>query len=203
MSTQGVIPADYYLNQAFRLGLQYLASGRFAAAAHFMPVAAHLLHHSIEMFLKGCLVQHVGFDKLPKGRNGHNLENLWATLKQYVTDPTLQHFDNLIEELHKFEHIRYPENSIREGSSMSLSFSPSGRITQVSGAKYPEYQISVGEVDALVEQLFRVGNVNAAFYGHLLSQEHAAKYFGLLNLKPLIKESSNNTRQSDAPEESA
>ena len=201
MSTQGAIPENRYSHEAFSLGLQYLASGRFAAAAYLIPVAANLLHHAIEMFLKGCLVQHVGFDRLPKGRKGHDLENLWATFRQHVTDATLSRFDSLITELHKFEHIRYPENLIREGGALSIGF-PSGarsKRTYISGIKTPEYQISVADVDALVEELFRVGNVNAEFYGLYLRQEHASKYFGFRNLNPLLKESSNNALQSDAP----
>jgi len=200
MSTQSAIPAKHYLVHAFGLGLQYLASGRFAAAAHFIPVAANLLHHSIEMFLKGCLVQHVGFDNLPKGRNGHDLEGLWVIFRKYVTDTTLSRFDILIAELHKFEHIRYPENLLREGGMLSIGFLSGVRNTQILGPKHPEYQISINDVDSLVEELFRVGNVNAEFYGFKLRQEHASKYFGFQNLSPLLKESPNNALQSDAPE---
>ncbi|BBA32056.1 hypothetical protein sS8_0087 [Methylocaldum marinum] len=80
MNTDSGIPPEAYLDHAFRLGLQYLASGRFAVAARLIPVSANLLH-AIEMFLKGCLAQHAGFDNLPKGRNGHDLEKLCPLLK--------------------------------------------------------------------------------------------------------------------------
>ncbi len=192
MSNQSAIPAEHYLVHAFNLGLQYLASGRFAAASHFIPVAANLLHHAIEMFLKGCLVQHVGFDNLPKGRNGHDLKGLWVIFREYVTDTNLSRFDILIAELHKFEHIRYPENLIREGGMFSMGFPSGVRNTQILGPKHPEYQISINDVDSLVEELFRVGNVNAEFYGSKLRQKHASKYFGFRNLNPLLKESPNN-----------
>src|SRR5262245_3549156 len=111
MSANIPIPNERYLVQAFQLGLQYLAAGRYSAAAHLVPVSANPLHHSIEMFLKGCLVKFVGFDGLPRGRrNGHDLKGLWHLFRAHVPEPELDRFNAVIYELHNFEHIRYPEN---------------------------------------------------------------------------------------------
>jgi len=37
----------------FGFGFQYYLAGRYAVAAQLLPVAANLLHHAIEMLLKG------------------------------------------------------------------------------------------------------------------------------------------------------
>jgi hypothetical protein len=144
------------------------------------------------MFLKGCLAQQIGFDNLPKGRTGHDLEKLWSMYRPHVTDPALDRFNAVIAELHKFEHIRYPENLIREGERLSIGLPSGARTVQLSGLKLPEYQLSVADVDALVAELFRLANVNADSFNDLLTQEHASKYFTFQNVSPLVKDSSSS-----------
>ena len=39
----------------FRTAGQYYVAGRYAAFAGFIPVTGNLLHHAIELFLKGGL----------------------------------------------------------------------------------------------------------------------------------------------------
>ena len=41
------------LMQYFRFGTQYYVAGRYAALVWLIPVAGNLLHHAIEMYLKG------------------------------------------------------------------------------------------------------------------------------------------------------
>lgn len=192
MSAKSSIRPEDYRVQAFQLGLQYLASGRFAAAAHLSPVSANLLHHAVEMFLKGCLAQYIGFDKLPKGRDGHNLEKLWLMYRQHVADAVLCRFYAVISELHKFEHIRYPEPLIQEGGMLSIGFPSDARNVQLSGPKLPEYQLSVEDIDALIAEIFRLGKVNSEFFRFMLVQEHASRYFSFRNLNPLLNDSTNN-----------
>jgi hypothetical protein len=195
MKSQTTIPPDHYLVRAFGLGLQYLASGRFAAASHFIPVAANLLHHAVEMFLKGALARHIGFDALPKGRNGHDLAHLWSTYQQQAKHAELDRFNALVAELHRFEYIRYPENLLREGGMLSIGFPSGARNVQLSEPKLPEYQVSVEDIDALVREIFRLEDINAEFFRSVLAQEHAEKYFTFRNEHVLLKEPSTNAPQ--------
>jgi hypothetical protein len=48
----------------FLLGSQYYIAGRFLTLAQTIPVAGNLLHHAIEMCLKGALTQSHTLEKL-------------------------------------------------------------------------------------------------------------------------------------------
>ena len=45
--------ADMVRMNFFGFGYQYYLAGRYAVAAQLLPIAANLLHHAIEMLLKG------------------------------------------------------------------------------------------------------------------------------------------------------
>ena len=154
-----------------------------------MPVSANLLHHAVEMFLKGCLVQRVGFKGLPRGRNGHDLNALWLKFQRHYDYPSLDRFTPVIADLHNFEKIRYPENLITGGGSLGIGFPSGARHVQLQGPKVPEYQIAVEDIDSLVKTLFELGSVNPNFFQSLLNQEHARKYFKFRNKNPLTHES--------------
>ena len=89
-------------------GVNYYVAGRYALFARLTPTAGNLLHHAIEMFLKGAL-----------GKTGKSLEELeelryklpkiWNEFKTNFPEHSLDAFDPLICELHKFEEIRYPD----------------------------------------------------------------------------------------------
>ncbi|HWO40873.1 MAG TPA: hypothetical protein VNO43_03620 [Candidatus Eisenbacteria bacterium] len=174
--------------RAFDVGLQYPVAGRFAAPSQCMPVSANLLHHAIEIFLKGCLVKRVGFSGIPRGKNGHDLNALWCKFREYFQNESLERFGSVVAKLHDFEKIRYPENLISGGGLLGIGFPSGARHMQLEGPKVPEYQIAVEDVDALVHALFRAGNVNPKFYGWLFDQKHAQTYFNYRNASPLIPE---------------
>jgi hypothetical protein len=138
------------------------------------------------MFLKGCLVTQVGFDLLPRGRNGHDLNALWAEFRKYFTDPKFDRFTATITELHNFEQIRYPEKLITNGGFLGVGFPSGARNVQLSGTKLPEYQLAVNDIDDLVKDLFDAGNVNLKFFSITLSQQYAAQFFQLQNTSPLV-----------------
>ena len=50
----------------FRFGLQYLVAGRFSASSGLSPVGANLLHHALEMLLKGYLSSSMTLGELKK-----------------------------------------------------------------------------------------------------------------------------------------
>jgi hypothetical protein len=91
----------------YRYGFQYYVAGRFAVIAQLLPVAANLLHHAIEMLLKGELVH---LEEKQRRDMGHDLTKLWpAYKKRMAAENTLVSFDAIIETLNKFEEIRYPD----------------------------------------------------------------------------------------------
>ena len=91
----------------YSYGFQYYVAGRFAVIAQLSPVAANLLHHAIEMLLKGELVH---LEEKQRRDMGHDLTKLWpAYKKQMAVEDTLVSFDPIIEKLNKFEEIRYPD----------------------------------------------------------------------------------------------
>lgn len=174
---------DHYKMHAFRVALQYYGAGRYAMACNFTPVSANLLHHAVELCLKGSLAPVLGVAALRSF--SHNILQLWSAFRQHSADERLAAFDLLVEELHHFERIRYPEALIKGGGFFSMGFPSGARNVQLSGPKLPEYNLSVEDVDNLMKQFFTLGNLNPAFYSEL-ENEHAAPYFKYRNKSPLL-----------------
>jgi hypothetical protein len=101
------------LEEFFKSAMQYYVAGRFAAFAHFNPVTGNLLHHAIEMFLKGSLSKELTLDELEK--LGHNLPRIWTQFKTQANDPSLDQFDENICKLHAYKELRYPDSMLTKG----------------------------------------------------------------------------------------
>ena len=155
-------PDEDFRLHAFRLGLQYLGAGRLAVAARFTPASGNLLHHAIEMFLKGSLAKLIGVAQIP---HHHQLETLWNLYRQHHADPALDQYTTLIEALHRFEGIRYPDKLIKEGGLLSVGFPASTKTVQTAGKKLPEYHLVVAHIDTLVKELFARDKLNPDFFG--------------------------------------
>jgi hypothetical protein len=65
----------------FKMAGQYYVVGRFAAFAGLIPITGNLLHHAVEMFLKGGLSKN-GVRLVDLKKMGHNLPNIWTSSKQ-------------------------------------------------------------------------------------------------------------------------
>jgi hypothetical protein len=88
----------------FSAAAQYYVTGRFGVFAWLNPVAANLIHHAIEMYLKGALLKSKTKSlKELKDKLGHSLPKCWAAFKEQVNDPALSKFDDVISEIHKYE----------------------------------------------------------------------------------------------------
>ena len=172
------IGPDLYKMHAFRVALQYYGTGRYAVACNFTPVSANLLHHAVELCLKGCLAPMLGVTAVRSF--GHDIRKLWKVFRQNFRDQNLATFDQLIQELHNFEQIRYPESLIKGGGTFSVGFPSGARNVQLMGTKLPQDNLSVEDVDRLINQFFALTNLNPEFYSEL-RQEHAATYFSYLN----------------------
>jgi hypothetical protein len=149
----------------FKLGTQYYLTGRFATFAGCLPVAGTLLHHALEMFLKGDLISHLSRDELK--RVGHSLERLWSQYKQSKPSIDLARFDKLVAELHKFEDIRYPDRITDFGMYGTISivkWSPGPSFWSADGNVPPGYHLVVSDLDEMVKAVFTASSVNPAFY---------------------------------------
>jgi hypothetical protein len=148
----------------FQLAFQYYVAARFAASAHLLPVTGNLFHHAIEMFLKGELTKHL--DEPERRRIGHRLTKLWAAFKQQMpAGQSLASFDLIIDELDKFEDIRFPENIVSRGMTCSIGFGKPLIASARTGSRpEPRYELSVPDIDRLVKTILDASEVNPLFF---------------------------------------
>jgi hypothetical protein len=144
----------------FKVGLEYYVAGRAAAAAGLDLVAGNLLHHAVEMLLKGGLVQ-AKAPQLYKDRDGHPLLMAWVAVKTLHPAEELAGFDQVITDLDRFEKIRYPDDILSNGAQLSVGW---GRGPTQRPAKPPLYQLEVNAVDKVVARLFRLLRINPRAY---------------------------------------
>jgi hypothetical protein len=77
--------SDRERERFFSSACDYYIAGRFAAFARLNPVVGNLLHHAIEMYLKGALAKTKSLVALDKGFK-HNFPKLWKAFKQHAND---------------------------------------------------------------------------------------------------------------------
>jgi hypothetical protein len=155
----------------FKVGMQYTIAGRAAARGQLVPVAGNLLHHAVEMLLKGELSKTLPLDEIKK-QYGHLLVKTWDAFKALHSGEDLSGFDQLIADLDRFEKIRYPDEYLKHGAMMTIGWgSLKPAVRQLMGPKLPEYCLYVNEVDALVARLFKVCRINPLAYWGTLHPE--------------------------------
>ena len=143
---------------------QYYIAGRYAAIAQLFPVCANLLHHAVEMYLKGMLSRHQSLDEL-RGMK-HNLKRAWRTFQRHFPEPHLKQFNASISALHKFERLRYPDETLEKGMIGQFSLLREHDTTLASFGKSPPptFKFVLEDVDHLVTTIFEVGRVNPHFF---------------------------------------
>jgi hypothetical protein len=159
-----------------RLGLQYYVAGRQAAFADLNPLAANLLHHAVEMFLKGAIVRRSGDPQALRGP-GHTLVKMWRALEDDRTDRSAG-FEPIIARLERFAWVRYPASLIREGIRARIDLGPGSRPhpaeTSVRGQP-PHHGLRLCEIDALIRMLYDA----AGFDERLLTDFNATAHEAL------------------------
>ncbi len=142
------------------LGTEYYVAARLAARAAQAPVHGNILHHAIELYLKGALVGTLSLAEMKQKPYSHDLTALWAAFKKKTNDPKLDRFDEAIKALHEFESIRYPDEIVAKGLATSVSWVP-GDLTFGGTIKSPpEYIVSVHQIDELVLEVLHRTAVN-------------------------------------------
>jgi hypothetical protein len=150
------IDANNRLGREFiNYGFQYYVAGRCAVATSLNPVAANLIHHAVEMFLKAGLCAHT--NERQRRDLGHDLTRLMDEFKLHF-DPegNLAQFDDRLRELQKYEDIRYPEGTMRSGAiGLYLQFGgapmPREPVMLSGRSDLEEYRLVMSEIDALVK----------------------------------------------------
>jgi hypothetical protein len=159
---------------------QYYVVGRFAAFAGFIPITGNLLHHAVEMFLKGGLSKN-GLSLVDLKKMSHNLPNIWTKFKTTFNDPALDQFDDAICSLHRFEDIRYPDLIVAKGMIATINITRQPPLLNSSRPE-PKYELCVQDIDALVGQLFATASANpAAFLSMRFYKPEAEKYLSEQN----------------------
>lgn len=152
---------DRAKHEFFRLGTQYWVSGLYAVDAGLLPVCGNLLHHAIEMYLKGVLSKTHPLSELKNKYRDHDLNKMWSGVKAQETDTVLNEYDPTIAELNAFEDLRYPDAVLETGMLCTVDFG--NRIPNENGGivrKEPIYRFHIERVDSLVQVLFKKASLN-------------------------------------------
>lgn len=178
--TANIPPPDHDRTdeELFKAGTQYYVAARFGAFAGISPVTGNLFHHAIELYLKGALANR-GWDlDTMRSQFGHRLPELWARVKSELSEHDLDRFDQTIEELHRHEHIRYPDFLITEGMVSWIQFTRhSVEISTPLTPELPRYVVVVDEIDELTRVILEMSGLNPAFFSASMVSSTAKDYF--------------------------
>ncbi|HEY7428149.1 MAG TPA: hypothetical protein VH682_28205 [Gemmataceae bacterium] len=150
----------------FKIALEYYVSGRAAAFCGCLITTGNLLHHAVEMLLKGKLCHTVPLDDLKDRKKfGHSLPKCWDAFKTLFPSEDLSEFDQMIQELDRFETIRYPDEIVANGARVGIGFCR-GRVfrTIKSVNLVPEYRTGILDVDDFFARLMLLCRMNPNAY---------------------------------------
>ena len=152
-----------------QLSVQYYIAGRAAAINQLIPVLGNLLHHAVEMSLKAALAATISITELK--RLGHSLPKIWQRFKQVFPQVNGSGYDSTIEELHRFEELRYPDSILTRGALMDLAlFREHVGTPDLGQLAVPRYILVLEDIDALQEMIFATAGLNPRFYVGSMSQ---------------------------------
>jgi hypothetical protein len=154
-------------------GCQYYVVGRFSAFAGLTPIVGNVIHHAIEMLLKGALTTSMTLAEM-KGRLGHRLLDMWDAFKTQSGEASLSAFDATIATLNAFEDIRYPEKLFALGGLLQIDITKAGKAQTTgssSGSLGPKYELCIEEIDELVDAIFKASRINSSpFFGWIMPE---------------------------------
>lgn len=155
-------------HEYFYAASDYYLAGRFAFFTHEPSVCGNLLHHAIELYLKGQLwlsMSREGLQDL-----GHDLPAIWNRFKAGVNDKQLRVFDRTVAEVHAFEALRYPERILEMGMLFHFELTRADVETARKGdsgdlvSKVPLYLLAIEEVDHLVRKIFDLSGLDPKIF---------------------------------------
>jgi hypothetical protein len=155
----------------FDTGMQYYTIGRYSVLAGVNPVAGNLLHHAIEMFLKGALAVNAASspseveDEIKEHKGSqHGLDYLWPEFKKTFRSKKLANYDHVIAELKTFEDIRQPARRISQGLTGKISVKRNLLAEESWGRPEPIYELSLQDIDELAGIIFAAAHVNPKYF---------------------------------------
>jgi hypothetical protein len=156
-------------NEFGRRGIDYYVAGRFSALpGRSLVVSGNLLHHAIEMFLKGALCKKQSHSRQQIRSMGHNLKKAWKAFKETCPDPRLNALDSAVRDLNKFEDLRYPDKLMSSGMVgmfiLKREHVKDMNVTHGKGPALPRYAYIMEDVDELVKLIFEVGGMDPRFF---------------------------------------
>lgn len=179
-----------YWHHAIEYGLQYYICGRIAICHRFTPISANTLHHAVELLLKACLAHDDPLDRIREygrypnqGGYGHDLRLLWRDFKTRQRAPVPTEFDAIIDGLHAFEDIRYPERLIRDGAAISIGLFETKGPPILRNGQIPDdlYVLQLPQIDRLVGLLFAASGANPpAFLPEIENDKQAMIYYDMV-----------------------
>jgi hypothetical protein len=153
----------------FEYGLEYYVSGRFAVMAKMNYTPGSHFHHAIEMMLKAEMVKKMSLRDVMK-QFRHGLVDLWNAFKGEFPGEDLSEFDPVIEGLHAFWDIRYPDELFQKGAILGFGWQGPAILSSAGPAtrNVPTYQLSVRAIDRLVVRLAVLVSVNVPPFIHMI-----------------------------------
>jgi hypothetical protein len=171
-TTNPSIDVDTLRERFIEYGLQYYVAGRSAVASGLNPVAANILHHAVEMFLKAGLCAHTTEDDR-RYELKHDLPKIWQAFRtQYDPEGKLARFDECVKGLHRYEDIRYPEGMMKLSVvAMRTQFGGAplvtGDSTMLKGTTPKDFRLNMNEIDTLVRAICDAAGIT--IMGHLIA----------------------------------
>ena len=134
------------------------------------------------MLLKGALSKSMSLEDMKK-KLSQQLDKIWDAFKAQTGDASLSRFDKVIEELNKFEDIRYPDELLEKGASMMFDVAKAGAaMSSVIGVSEPQYKFCLEEIDELVGEIFKIASRNPdAYLKSMIVRPDAQNYLQLDN----------------------
>lgn len=168
--------------QYLEYSIGYYIAGRFSVFGNLW-VVGNLLHHALEMLLKGFLCEkHDEFTLRNFSKRGHSILDAWNLFKKEIKDVGADQFDDIIAALDDFEDIRYPDKVVNQGAIIiidSLSTSSQEFKRRPNASHYNSlnsreekiYHFNLSSVDLLVEFIFSKIDINPNSLINLYSKD--------------------------------
>jgi HEPN domain-containing protein len=150
-----------------RRGFEYYIAARFCFLSRFGDIAGILVHHAVEMFLKGGLSKFKNYKEIKK--NGHCLTKLWLEYLELSgkneKDESVMEITNQVSSIDSFENLRYPDFELIEGTIKTFEINPSTSIRILDEDQYTnKFTLNLYAIDSLIIGLLESIVINPLFF---------------------------------------
>lgn len=154
---------EFEYSHFFDLAFQYYAAGRYAAFGRLNPVCGNLLHHALEMALKGALAKS-GTSLQDLKKLNHDLVGIWTAFKDQNAGNNLAEFDKCVSDVNAYERLRYPDHVIIEGMESTIQIGDGAAIDTSYQFPSQKYTLSLEKVDTLFYRILKIASINPKFF---------------------------------------